>query len=614
MSQTLLTKPETEGDRCEEQWMRWWNLECILLVHGFISRWCGSWYSNLADVGTTCQPAQLQELGDLQEPSNAERISRHEYRGWAPGASDDEEQSRQSHRDTHSSAALMNEHVNTREEQHASHDMRIRRLRDETQLEWRDLLSVSPDDSIPQESPPRTQPYFDANEASTVIESSLRTTALLQAVRRNPTFSARSRNEQQRYLLDRERERIEDRSRTTSARINEPIHSNASPSQRRQMHREASVRQELQQQRDLVTEHQQRRNYLEEQLRQQRDGLAPTSDSRRRRYGQQRPDYWPIYTSRRRLDDVIKYLGQLRLCESDNEGQTTAEEVGLNTEELFPRDRQDFLVNVQAVSPPPESSWLRIGGVLFGTQHGSNFPAALPNYTPLMPPSVYRSRNGDQHFGSVPPRAASPTSQVPEGSAMYEEERWPVKVTIDSIDYTTMTLAGTMEAFNVPDKHSPTKMSSITTFLEGEIIDFNHFTLETKSFKADARVDGMYWKKLPPFKELGDDDTMAKNLLSKEWLEKEVMQKYVLMRWKGLFKNSLHSPYECIVKLTATPEKCFVTKTEAQTALTISGFYYVSLRRENGRVEGLYYDPHSNPYQYLSMYPQKKSFPTYTFA
>lgn len=96
-----------------------------------------------------------------------------------------------------------------------------------------------------------------------------------------------------------------------------------------------------------------------------------------------------------------------------------------------------------------------------------------------------------------------------------------------------MTLTGTMEAFNVPDKSSPTKVSSITTYLEGEIIDFNKFTLETESFKADTRVDGMYWRKLPPFKDLSDDEAMIRKLLSKEWLREELMTKWILMRWKG---------------------------------------------------------------------------------
>ena len=60
-------------------------------------------------------------------------------------------------------------------------------------------------------------------------------------------------------------------------------------------------------------------------------------------------------------------------------------------------------------------------------------------------------------------------------------------------------------------------------------------------------------------------------------------------------------------------EKHFVTPSEAESSLTISGFYYVSLRRSDGHVEGLYYDPHSTPYQHLSLKPAKRHFPAYSF-
>lgn len=63
-----------------------------------------------------------------------------------------------------------------------------------------------------------------------------------------------------------------------------------------------------------------------------------------------------------------------------------------------------------------------------------------------------------------------------------------------------------------------------------------------------------------------------------------------------------------------TVEKCFVTPSDAQSGLTISGFYYVSMRREDGHIEGLYYDPLSSPYQHLSLSPEKRMFPTYSFA
>jgi hypothetical protein len=60
-------------------------------------------------------------------------------------------------------------------------------------------------------------------------------------------------------------------------------------------------------------------------------------------------------------------------------------------------------------------------------------------------------------------------------------------------------------------------------------------------------------------------------------------------------------------------EKCFITPSEHRSGLTISGFYYVSLRRDNGQIEGLYYDPSSSPYQHLTLTPEKRGFPVYEF-
>ena len=556
-------------------------------------------------------PAQLEELGNLSTYSD--RISQQEYQGWAPGSSDDEQENRpEGQVVSRSSAALLDEHVLRRDE-HLRERMRLRRLREATQLEWRDYV---PTESTTQASSPRERSHFVESETGgipTVTESSLRTTALLQAVRRNSQFSARSRNELQRYILDRERG--DERERVDSARPSEASNSNLSQSQRRQLHREATVRQEIQQHRDMIAEHQQHRTYVEEQLRQQRHNLAQPSENRRRRYWQT-PSSCPP-SERRPVDEAIKYLERLRFCESDQEGLENAEEVGLDPEQCCPNNPHAFLSNLGTVLPPPQSSWLRVGAALSGTQHGAS-PSSLPSYTPLMPPSTYRARARNPHFGSHPPRSTSPVrhasyvaTSASEPSSTLAEERWDVKVTVDSIDYNTMTLSGTMEAFDVPDKNSPTKVSSITTYLEGEIIDFNTFTLETKSFKADTRTDGMYWRKLPPFKDLPDDEAMARNLLSQEWLRKELMEKWILMRWKGM------TQFTCLYISQSTydagAEKCFVTPSNPDTALTISGFYYVSLQRSDGNVEGLYYDPHSNPYQHLSLTPEKWTFPAYTF-
>ena len=474
-------------------------------------------------------PAQLQELGELQEVSsvNPPSLMQPQYNGWAPGISedDDDEESYTSRVPDapQSSAALLDERVMRRDE-HLRDRMRLRRLRDATQTDWRT-------------STYRDQPRMVENrndDMPAITESSLRTTALLQAVRQNPQFSQRSRNELQRYILDRERG--DDRDHTASTRTNEPSNPGLSPSQMRQIRREVTMRHEIQQHRDMYAENLQHRNILDEQLRQQRNTLVPPSDNTRRRR------YWQTTacTEKSRINDAIKYLGRLRLCESDQEAQETAEDGGFNSNDRSSSNPRDFVLNTQLVPPPPYSSWLKAGGVLSGTQHGSSANAQLSR-GPMMPSSAYRTRTRNPQFGSVPrttsptrPFAESTTDPIPPIQPQREEERWPVKVTIQSVNYDEMTLTGTMEAFNVPDKSSPTKVTSITTFLEGEIIDFNTFSLETKSYKADARVDGQHWRELPPFKALSDDEAVVRRLLSIGWLREELMQKWILMRWKGM--------------------------------------------------------------------------------
>lgn len=150
---------------------------------------------------------------------------------------------------------------------------------------------------------------------------------------------------------------------------------------------------------------------------------------------------------------------------------------------------------------------------------------------------------------AVPPFVGPDTSRVARPNQVSEpslgdiphrrsdgDERWPVKVTIHSVDYDSMTLSGTMEAFNVPDKSSPTRESSISTFLEGEILDFKRYTLETKSFKANAHVDGTYWRELAPFRDLPEEE-IVKALVSKKWLTEELSKKWILMRWKGAVQS-----------------------------------------------------------------------------
>lgn len=60
-------------------------------------------------------------------------------------------------------------------------------------------------------------------------------------------------------------------------------------------------------------------------------------------------------------------------------------------------------------------------------------------------------------------------------------------------------------------------------------------------------------------------------------------------------------------------EKCFISPDPDVGGLTIGGFYFLSLKRDDGRIQGYYYDPQSQPFQELTLKPQKPVFPTYEF-
>ncbi|KAL9100501.1 MAG: hypothetical protein Q9163_004124 [Psora crenata] len=552
--------------------------------------------------------AELLELDRLEE--RALQTLRQGYTGWAPGTSDDDDEL--SPNPARAADTLLDEPVVRR-------DTGVRGLN-----RVRQLRASQPEQGTSRHQehagpPPRHPSRFVENgmgNASSNSESSLRTTAMLRAVRRNTTISANRRSQLQWYILDRESigPDADERDRQMS---HQGSVSSLSPSQRRQVQREQRQElqheQEFQQELDMLVEHRQHRRFMEEHLRQpQRQaevhGPLPSTEQRRHRIRRDLPTPCPP-SSGMSIDNTIRYLESLRLCESDKEGQDVADDSGFDPKDLCPHNSHNFLLDTTLVPPPPSSSWLQIGSVLAGSQHA--MPASSVPFNsigrfasesrswirhPLLGTSTARTtsptRSSTSNFLPVLPPHLQPPSLRQQRLHRLDEDRWPVKVTIHSINHDTMTLAGTMEAFNVPDKSSPTNKSSITTYLEGEIIDFNKFTLETKSFRSDSRTDATYWRKLPPFRDMKDEDSVVKSLLSTEWLRDELMGNWMLMRWK---------------------EKHFVTPSDAQSSLTISGFYYISMRRYDGQIEGLYYDPCSTPYQHLSLKPEMRTFPAFEF-
>lgn len=396
--------------------------------------------------------------------------------------------------------------------------------------------------------PPRHPSRFVENgmaSSPSSGDSSLRTTALLQAVRRNTTTPHDNRNPLQRYILDRERGDQE-----TEERDSQRTNSNSphlSPSQRRQMYRDSVMRTGR---RFPELDAQQR---TQEQEEQEHEHQQPLRRVRRVVRHELHTGSVPTPTTGGPAESIVRYLESLNLCESNAERRDAAAENGLNPEELCPHNVDDFLLDTAVILSPPANSYLQAGSQLCGKQHGMPCKEVDRMLRPFAS-STSSTISGIQSFSmsdisSSPWRYTEPPSAFNVDPVYRDmlrlreahripEDTWPVKVTIHDVDYKDMSLSGTMTAFDVPDRTSATKMSRIVTYLEGEIIDFKKHTLRTKNFTSGTKIDAHYWRKLPPFSGMSDEMTMAKSLLSKNWLEESLMHKWILMRWKGMPQQS----------------------------------------------------------------------------
>ncbi|KAK6514496.1 hypothetical protein TWF281_004695 [Arthrobotrys megalospora] len=248
-----------------------------------------------------------------------------------------------------------------------------------------------------------------------------------------------------------------------------------------------------------------------------------------------------------------------------------------------PEDCLDFITDTSTLYVAP-TSWLTAGSVYTGAQYATA-QKPPPSATFRATDAATPAGNGN---GSASQAAAAAANDRKE-----PEEHWNVTVVIQEVDHARNRISGSMRAYDVPDTQSPTGKSSINTFWEGEIIDFHTNGLETLNsiMPSNPRIDENYWKKLDPFAGYSDSE-LAQKLTSKRFLE-DLAENYVLMRWK---------------------EQCFVEPGSQDSGLTITGFYFVSLSRRTGHIEGYYYDPHSAPYQRLDLIPTpKRFFPAYDF-
>lgn len=337
--------------------------------------------------------------------------------------------------------------------------------------------------------------------------SSTFTEALLQSMRRGARYASRTRTLQN-YLLDRERLARQEANEREREGERERRGATSSSSSRALRMSLRNISGDL---RDRLNSH---RHFLSEN--------PPSA----------------------KLRETIKYLERVRTSSSLSESIETALKGGVVQYDHLKGayNESDFILDTSFIKPPGSSSWLRPGAVFSGSQKAVNSIAghSFDMLSHRVSQPIESSADDSTTRISVSTSSgrrywANSSPPIPgdhHHSQSTKHELWPVKVTIHSVDYSEMTLTGTMEAYNIPDKTSPAREAHIVTFLEGEIVDLNAHSLETTSFQADADIDCTYWRELRPFRGLNDDQ-MTRNLLSKKWVTDELNKNWILMRWKG---------------------------------------------------------------------------------
>jgi len=384
-----------------------------------------------------------------------------------------------------------------------------------------------------------------------------------------------------------------------------------------------------------------------------------STDSLRRRYLDNPAAPTPKTSE---FERIIKYLHLL----SDEEAEVDRSLVQLEgftaPKQQDPKSADRSALRIAC--PPHPTSWLVPGMVFAGAQQSAgalsaSFGLQRPGGAPYNLSTTGERRSNHQTDSEPVFYTATPIEHI----NLDHPDRWVVRVSIHDVDYDDLTIQGTMEAFNVPNSDSPStgdpNKTTFSTFLTGELLDFHRHALLTSAsslsmsppspslnsatsnatLETTPDVDALYWRALPPFNQISDSD-LARGFLDTNWIEREISQKYVLMRWK---ERSFVSPsYEAREntiwaggRRPQAPEErsaqfmpgagVIAGNSAAgvgngsgltggvagaggrQFGLSISGFYYVSLRRSDGKLEGLYFDPQSSPYQRLELRPERKA-------
>ncbi|KAI5275436.1 hypothetical protein E4T47_01576 [Aureobasidium subglaciale] len=311
------------------------------------------------------------------------------------------------------------------------------------------------------------------------------------------------------------------------------------------------------------------------------------------------------------LESAVKYLDDVRECSSYDDSLCTALDHGLFAPECY----DDLITDTGNCLSPQPSSWLAPGAVFRGTQNTTTAIKA----SSARPASVFDTtrpswlgHHSNPYSRSNPPSFSANTLSNLTLPPREIQDRWPVRVTVQAVDLRNMTVAGTMEAFDVPSTTHPSTGTGIptppiTTYLEGQIIDLNLHTFLTPAKPnpglitfptTSALTDAGYWRNLPPFSSMKSDQDVARAMLSRAQMD-EIMSDWIFMRWKE--RCFIH----CESDLCRTHSEHATSgegdDNDLNHGLTISGFYYVSLRRSDGNIVGLYFDTKTSPYQRLRL-------------
>ena len=441
------------------------------------------------------------------------------YGGWAPGTAEDARASQGLRRSDMSSAQLYNQWSSRMRE------MRSNRSGESQGDRRQELLRTAREISR----------FHEQLEAPTISESAVRSTTRMLAPRQEPP-PHHSTQYLERYIWDRERgsgERPEDH-REEDLLPSQSQHESSRARQRMFYAIEANRQRVRQNENEgqigppLIRQH-----YLEDPT-----AAAPENKS---------------------VNFEVLITRITRLCrdeafDCERERKELLDPIH-HTLQVEPDDRiSDYL----SLPPPPTSSWLHSSDAFSGAQqaappvcsrHRSERSAARSN---LRPPHPGRRAQVQQINPNYRPRDTPPVETItrsPSPGSDKPPQRWPVRVRIEHVDYETMTLSGTMEAFNstgdfppLPgstpttpslDDYAPPS-SSVKSFMQGEIIDFRTHTLESTNFHdAKPRIDANNWRRLGPWKTMSDAE-VAKSVCSRKWIENELWGAWILMRWKGI--------------------------------------------------------------------------------